>query len=172
MSRFYTTPEGERFPLKEAPWDMIFKVYRSDRRKAKQGDPGCCLLALGVKRHRDVLDVYFGAGKDAYVVFKATEDEPASAVHFVLNTKAKQFIDAFDKDRKAQSVDLILKKPAKSWKLDYRRKSNARRREEVKNGAEVSKREGRKTSRMERLGLQYRPRAPISRSGNVNVAVD
>jgi hypothetical protein len=99
MAKFYTAPDGTRYPLSEAKYNMSFKVYRSDRRKARIGDPGQCLLALGIRRDKDVLDVYIGSGRDAYVIFKAQDGEPAHAVHFTIPTTTRRIIDAFDKDR-------------------------------------------------------------------------
>jgi hypothetical protein len=169
MSRVYTAPDGTRYPLREARYDMMFKCYKSDRRKAVQGDPQHCILALGIKRHKDVLAAYVGAGIDAYVVFKSNEDEEAHAVHFGIKTRARKVLDAFDKDRKAESMTIVLAKPPHSWRLDTRSKNNARRRAAIKNGALVKPRTARKKNRMERLGVERRPLAPISKSGNVNV---
>jgi hypothetical protein len=169
MSRFYTTPTGERYPLKEARYDIWFKAYRSDRRKAKRGNPGWCLLALGIRRNKDVLDVYVGAGHDAYVIFKATEEEEAHAVHFVIRTEAKKVIDAFDKDRTTKTQPIKLQKPPQSWTLAGRRKNNARRRAEIKAGSPVKRRGKIARSRMGRVGVERRQRAIISKSGNVSM---
>jgi len=168
-SRFYTTPAGERYPLKEARYDMQFKAYRSDRRKAKPGDSGWCLMALGIRRNKDVLDVYIGSGHDAYVIFKETADDPAQAVHFVIRSEARKIVDAFDKDRAAKTQPIELKKPPISWTLARRRENNARRRAEIRNGAVIKRRGKIAKSRMERLGVKHRQRPKISDSGSVSM---
>lgn len=168
MTRHYTTADGTQYPLSEARYDMMFKVYKSDRRKCIPCDPHQCLLAKGILRHPDVLDVYVGAGCDAYVVFKATRDEPARAVHFGIRTKARKVIDAFDTDKKLQSETIVLCKPPHAWRLDVRRDSNARRRKEIKDGAPVTKRGKRAKARVGRYGAPRRPLAPLSKSGHVN----
>jgi hypothetical protein len=169
MSRVYTAPDGTKYPLTESPWDMMFKVYKSDRRKATTGDPGNCLLARGIRRHRDVLDVFIGSGLDAYVVFKQTDDRPAHAVHFTIKTAVRRIIDRFDADKKTESQTIVLSKPTKSRTLEGRSKLGERRRLEVKNGAPVKKR-GPQVRRVHRLGVHNRPQAPVSKGGNVNVA--
>jgi hypothetical protein len=169
MSRFYTTPTGERYPMKEAKYNVDLKVYRSDRRKAKQGDPGLCLLALGILRNRNVLAVYIGSGHDAYVIFKATEEEEAMAYHFLVRTTAKKIIDAFDNDRSAKTEKITLQAPPPSWTLAGRRKNNARRRAEIKAGSPIKRRGKIAKVRITRLGGKHRPRPTISKSGNVSM---
>lgn len=169
-TRHYTAQDGNEYPLTEARYDMMFKVFKSDRRKCTPSDPHNCLLARGIMRHPDVLDVYVGSGLDAYVVFKETEDDPAHAVHFGIRTKIRRIIDAFDKDKKTQSVDIILCKPPHSWRLDYRRAANSRRRKEVKEGSPVKKRKQPTNSvRVSRFGTGRRPAAQVSKSGNVEI---
>jgi hypothetical protein len=169
MSKIYTTPTGERYPMKEAKYNVDFKVYRSDRRKAKQGDPACCLLALGILRNRNVLAVYIGSGHDAYVIFKATDEEEAVAYHFVIRTTAKKMIDAFDNDRSVRTAQITLQAPPPSWTLAGRRKNNARRRAEVKAGSPVKRRGKINKVRITRLGGKHRPRPTITKSGNVSM---
>jgi hypothetical protein len=170
MSRVYTAPDGNKYPLTESPWDMMFKVYKSDRRKATSGDPGNCLLARGIRRHKDVLDVYIGSGLDAYVLFKKTDEMPAHAVHFTIRTKVRRVIDKFDADKKSESQTIVLSRPTKSRTLEGRSKLGTRRRHEVKNGALVKKRGPQVAPRIRRLGVHPRPHAPVSKGGSVNVA--
>ena len=172
MSRHYTAPDGTPYPLTEARYPMDFKSYKSDRRKAKQGDPRWCWQALGVRRLKNVIDVYIGAGRDAYVIFKGENGEEDYAVHFTIRMSLARMIREFDKDRKAKTILVRLDKPARSWRLDYRRQSNARRRAAVKAGAAVKKQERRNPNRVEKYGVAPRPRAPISKSGSVNVEVE
>lgn len=169
-TRHYTDPDGVKYPLTEARYPMDFKVYKSDRRKAKQGDPNGCWMALGIWRIKGVIAVYVGSGRDAYVVFAATDEEPARAIHFTIGTTMRRLIDAFDKDRKAKTMKVELRVPAKSWTLEGRRKNNARRRAEVKAGATKKPRGRIAAKRITRIGVGSRHRAPISRTGNLNLA--
>lgn len=167
MTRFFTAADGTKYPLTEARHDMLFKVYKSDRRKCTERDPRNCLLARGIMRHPDVLDVYVGSGCDAYVVFKETEDDEAHAIHFGIRTKARRVVAAFDNDKTTQSIDLVLCKPPRAWRLDVRRESNARRRKEIKEGSPVAKRGKRKAGNLTRFGQPRRPRPKISNTGQV-----
>jgi hypothetical protein len=167
--RFYTTPAGEKYPLTEARYEMTFKAYRSDRRKAVAGDPGRCLLALGIRRDPQVADVYIGSGKDAYVILKETQEHPAQAVHFTIRTPAKRIRDGWDKDKSAVTQLITLSRPAISQTVEAQRAYTRRRREEIKNGAPVKHRGPNKGHRMTRLGVPHRPRPKISRGGSVSM---
>jgi hypothetical protein len=170
--RYYTTPDGTRFPLIEAKWDMSFRCYKSDRRKAVPGNPHECLLAIGIKRDRRVLDAYLGSGQDAYVVFKADDEDPAHAVHFTIPTVARRAIDQFDTNRKAATVVITLRRPTGKRTLEARKGLNKDRRERIKNGAHRSRSRTQtpRQPRITRLGVHHRPRPRISSAGNVNVS--
>jgi hypothetical protein len=165
----YTAPDGEKYPLKEAKYDMSFNVYKSDKRKAVPGDPHSCLVALGILRHPDVLDVHIGSGGDAYVVFKEDEDEPAHAVHFKARAEARRIRDAFDVRGASKTMQITLHKPAKSWRLDHRDKSNKRRQAEIKAGSPIKRRGSPTKSRVVRLGVPHRPRVKVSSTGSINI---
>jgi hypothetical protein len=150
---------------------MAFKTYKSDRRKAVQSDPHSCVLAKGIRRHKDVADVYVGSGLDAYVVFKATDDDEAHAEHFIIRTSVRKIIDKFDVEKKCQSQIITLSKPTKGRTLAHRSKLNGRRNAEIKAGAKVKPGKSRRP-RVDRLGVPHRPRAPISKDGNVNVQAE
>jgi hypothetical protein len=170
MARHYTAPDGTQYPLTEARYNMVFKVYRSDRRKAVPGDPENCLAARGIRRDKDVLAVYIGSGKDAYVVFKASKDEDAHAVHFVIKTATRRLVDAFDKDRAATTQQIILHKPTPGRTLENRDRLNKDRHRRIRAGEHQPKRRERpNVRRVARLGVGHRPRAKISRSGNVSM---
>lgn len=172
MTRFYEAPDGIKYRLTEAKYDMGFKIYRSDRRKAKKLDPHNCLLALGIRRHPDVIDVYVGAGKDAYVIFKDAEGGDPYAVHFVLSRPVKGVIDAFDKDRLAKTQQIMLRRPTAGRTLAARSHMDKARRQRIKNGKHfVKHRATPKASRMSRLGISQRPRPRVSKSGNVSATV-
>jgi hypothetical protein len=154
--------------MKEARHDMLFKAYRSDFRKAVIGDPWECIESKGIKHHRGVLEAYIGSGRNAYVVFKPTEDEPATAVHFMISVKAGKIRDAFEQNKKLQTQELILRTPSKTQTLEARSVMNKKRNAAIKNGTHVPKKRGKPNSRrMERIGAPHRPRPDISRSGSV-----
>lgn len=168
--KFYTAPDGTKYLLKEAKYDMSFKIYKSDRRKAVPNDPHACVLAKGIRRHKDVKDVYVGSGLDAFVVFKETEEEEAHAEHFTIRTSVRKVIDKFDTDKKCESQIITLSKPTKGRTLAARAKMNARRKAEIEAGAQVNKRAAvSRRPRVDRLGVPHRPRAPISKGGSVDV---
>lgn len=125
------------------------------------------MLALGVRRDSDVLDVYIGSGKDAYVTFKARGDEPAHAVHFTIATSVRRIIDGFDKDKNARTQIIVLKRPSTARTLEHRRTLNNRRHKEIRNGATVARR-GSSVKRVARIGVEHRPRPRVSEGGSVN----
>jgi hypothetical protein len=170
--RYYTAPDGAKYPLYEAQWDTAFTIYRSDRRKAVAGDPHNCLLALGIKRNRDVLDVYIGAGQDAYVVFKARGDDPARAVHFTITSSARRSIDGWDgPDKRAATMTIKLKRPTAKRTLEARSKLDKDRAARIKNGTHKVRHTGKaRLPRVTRFGAVHRPPVEISRSGNVSAA--
>ena len=127
------------------------------------------MLAKGIRRNKDVLDVWVGSGLDAYVVFKETEDDVAHAEHFTIRTTVRKVIDKFDADRRCQSQVITLSRPTKGRTLAARSKMNSARRAQVKAGAKVKKRATPKSARVQRLGVPHRPRAPVSRNGSVDV---
>jgi len=168
-TRYYTAPDGTRYPLSEARHNNSFKVYKSDRRKAKPGDPHGCWIALGIRRDRTVLDVYISSGKDAYVIYKGIDGEGPVAVHFVIRTSMRRLIDAFDKDRTAKTMEVKLFRPPAGLTLAHRRKSNKRRAAEIKAGATKKPRGKIAQKRITRIGVGSRPRARISESGSVSM---
>jgi hypothetical protein len=168
-TRFYETPDSKRYPLTEARHDMAFRVYRSDRRKAKKGDPHNCLVALGIKRDRDVIDVFIGSGGDAYVIFKGRAGEEDYAVHFTISRPARKLIDMFDKDRRSATQQVILRKPTDGRTLEARSRLDKDRRRRIKAGTHsVKARATPRSSRVVRLGVGSRPRPRISKSGSVS----
>jgi hypothetical protein len=150
--------------------DMMFKVYRSDRRKATIGDPWDCVESKGIKHHRGVIEAYIGSGRNAYVVFKATEDEPATAYHFMISVRASRIRDIFDQNKKLQSQELILKRPKESQTLTARAGMGKIYKAKIKDGSHVPvKRGSPRTTRMERhLPPAQRPRPNISSGGSVD----
>jgi hypothetical protein len=138
--RHYVMPDGSKYPLTEAEHDIGFVVYKSDRRKAKTGDPTCCLIALGIRKNPSVLGAYIGSGKDAYVIFKANKRLPARAVHFTIPAKTAKVRDKFDVKGSPPTQQILLKAPTEARTLEARSKLNKRRRDEIKAGATISKR--------------------------------
>lgn len=174
--RFYVTPlktdpktgvvsGGKKYPLYEAMTNYPVRVYKSDKRKAIQGDPGECMVALGGKRDHSVIDIFIGAGKDAYVVFQATEDRPDHAVHYTIPAATRRIVDAFDSKRSATSAIITLNKPTEGRTMDARKTLNSKRRKRVKEaavkGEDIVKHRKPGVPRIMRLGVVHRPRANI-----------
>jgi hypothetical protein len=167
--RSYTARDGTVYPLKEAQWRLDFKVYRSDFRKSIKGDPWECVESKGIKRNRNVHEAYIGSGRNAYIVFKATDDEPATAVHFVISEQAGRVRDAFDQDKKLQSQIIRLQPPSKTQTLHARAGMNKAYLAKIRNGTHVPKKRGAPTTRrMDRIGAPHRPRVSVSRTGSVD----
>jgi hypothetical protein len=158
--RFYVAPDGTKYPLKEALHDFPIRVYKADRNKAKQGDPGLCLIALGARRHRHVVDVFVGSGKDAYVIIKGPEGE--YAMHFTIPAATRRIVDGFDKARSAVSAIVIFKMPTAGRTHEARKTMNSKRRAELKAGTGKPKKSRLAgIPRITRLGVVHRPRANI-----------
>lgn len=164
--RTYTAGNGKQYPLYEAPYQYPITVYKSDCPKATVGDPEGCLIARGALRDKSVEAVYIGAGKDAYVCFKATKLRPAYALHFTINAKAGRVRDFFDTHKGVTTQQLILSTPTAGRTLDHRATLNKRRKAEIKAGAEVKKQAKARKTRVDRIGVHYRPKAKIDK-GNV-----
>jgi hypothetical protein len=170
MTRIYTAPTGETFPLTEAKYDMGFKVYKSDKRRAIPGDPRSCLVALGIRRDPKVRDVFIGSGKDGYVIFKGVGKEQDHAVHFCVNASARRVVDGFDKDRTARTQTITLSRPSAARTLDARRVLDDRRRLAIKNGTHKVKHRGpNKGVRIAWLGVPNRPRPKVLKGGSVTM---
>lgn len=164
--RVYTAPDGTKYPLTEAEYDMSFNVHKSDRAKAVIGDPWGCLIALGGKRHPDVLEVYIGSGGDAFVIFKGRGGKPPRAVHFTIPAKAAKIRDSFDTKGSPPSQIVMLRAPTKARTLAARSVSNKARKEKIKTGDHVVTPRGTiAKKRIMRLGVAHRPRARISKTG-------
>lgn len=162
--RLYTAPNGKTYPLFEAPYPMPVTVYKTDQRKAQIGDPVGCLIARGLKRMKGVEDVWVGCGQDAYVCFKETKLRPAHALHFTINTQAARVRDFFDTHKGVETQSLQLDPPSAGRTHAARAAMNKRRREEIKNGATVAKRERPYTQRITRLGVHRRPKAIVKKN--------
>jgi len=163
--RTYTSKKtGKVYPLFEAPYPMPVTVYKTDRRRAIVGDPYQCLISLGLLRIKGVEEAYVGAGNDAYVCFTETKMRAAYALHFTVNTQSSRVRDYFDTHKGVDTQALQLDPPTAGRTLNARAKANKRRREEVKNGAEVKHRERPYRQREVRLGVARRPRALIERN--------
>jgi len=162
--RIYTAPDGKQYPLYEAPYAMPVTVFKSDRKKAQIGDPQNCLIALGLRRQKGVEAAWVGCGQDAYVCFGATKLRAAYALHFTVGAQSSRVRDFFDTHKDVETQTLQLDPPSPGRTLAARSKANKRRREEVKNGATVTKREVPRVTRMVRLGVARRPKATIKKN--------
>lgn len=161
--RYYTAGDGKTYPLFEAPYQYPITIYKSDCPKATIGDPEGCLIAMGARRDKAVEAAYVGAGKDAYVCFKATKLRKAYALHFTINAKAARVRDFFDTHKGVTTQQLILSPPTAGRTLEHRSKLNKKRKADVKAGiAEVKKQtKPRASATVMRFGAPHRPKAKI-----------
>lgn len=173
--RSYTTPDGKKYPLIEADYDMDYVIYKSDLRKAVRGDPVRCIEAMGICHNANVVTAWVGAGKDAIVVFKGRKDEPDVAVHFIIRKRGRTVVDEFDTTSKTKSQiktqTLTLGRVPTSWTLEARARFHKLRQIEIKKGAKVRKTPDKKKARRaryERLGVPRRPRPKIINDGSVD----
>lgn len=155
---YYLLEDGRKAIILEATYPMDVPIYKSDRGKAIWSDGRKCIIALGCLRLPQVVEAFVGQGKDAYLVLET--NRKLVAWHFVINYSARKVLDNFDLDGSAKTQTVRLCVPTKGLKLAYRRKSNARRRAEIKaqTGNPVTPRGPRRVARMERLvhNIQHR----------------
>ena len=162
--RYYVTGDGKRYPLFEAPYDYPITVYKSDCKKAIIGDPAQCLIALGARRDKLVEAAFIGSGKDAYVVFRATKLREAYALHFTLNAEASRVRDWFDSHKGATSQMITLSAVTAGRTLAHRSVLGKKRRQAIKDGAEVKRRGKPNETRITRIGMKHRPHAIIEKN--------
>lgn len=163
---FFKTPDGTKYEIKEALYPVDITVFRSDEKKAIVSDPFSCAIALGIKRLAGVIEAYIGTGSHAYIIFKATKDDPAHALHFVIATGAAKIRDEFDKDKKIKTQKVRLLPPSPSQTLAKMAAYSQQWRDEVESGKRTPVSRGAaKKSRFARLGLVHRPRANVKRNG-------
>lgn len=161
--RIYKAPDGKGYPVEEAPYNMAFTVQRKDFKKGKRNDPGWCAEALAIRRMENVLDVWVGSGKDAYVIFGPTDAKPyAHALHFTIPIRSERLRDAFDTDGTLKRQELHLRRPTAGRTLDARSKLNKERRKAIKRGSPIKKRDRVARPRIVRLGVEQRERAKIT----------
>lgn len=161
QQRYYIAGDGTKYPLREAEFPFSFKVYRSDCRTAVIGDPFNCLIAKGGRRHKNVIALYIGSGKDAYVIMHDLRSGVLVAVHYTINARAAKVRDDFDSDKKLATQVITLSVPSNGRTLEHRRMLDKKRREAIKNGAPVTKRETQSITRVKRIGVKHRPHAAI-----------
>ena len=163
-TRTYTDAEtGQTWPLIEADTDYRFRAYKSDRRKAKRGDPTACILAMGLKHDKDVAAAFIGSSKDAFVVFKGKGRRPPVARHYVILAAAARVRDTFDQKGAPPTQWITLSAPTPGRTLDARAALNKRRAAAVKNGAPVKHRATPNKPRITRLGIPSRPRPTVKK---------
>jgi len=160
--------DGEEYMIVEAEWDMDFKVYRSDIKKAKKNDPCECIIALGIRRHPNVLMAHIGSGKHAYVIFKAVGRRDAKAVHFLIPADAARIRDSFDVKSAPRTQRITLHRPTENCTLDAQAAYSRKRKQELRDGSGRPARKygPQQHTRMHRLGLAHRP-SPVITSKKV-----
>lgn len=169
----YKLRDGTTVPLFEAPYDMSFKVWKSDKRKAIIGDPYECIEALGLCRMPNVMEAHVGSGKVAYVVFEKSAGRAFKhALRFTLKTASQKVRDTFDQRGAPKTQILILSAPTNGQTMLHMRDYAKERARKIKKGEAVVKPRGEKKikTRFIRLGVNHRPRAVV-RSGIVSFEV-
>jgi hypothetical protein len=164
--RYYNF-DGKKYLVREASYDMAFKIYKSDRRRAISMDMQQCLLALGIKRHPDVLDCKVCSNGDVFVLFKETEDEPAYVVHFRLRKAERDIIDLYDGSlgkKVPPTSTLILRRPPPSHTLGHRDalNQNLRARRAAGQAPPTRRKSAPRVARITRIGVRHRKRAELS----------
>lgn len=159
--RYYVAGDGKKYRLIEAMIPFSFDVRRDDCKSAIIGDPWNCLLARGGRRHPNVLAMYVGSGKDAYVVMTDGRGGEPVAVHYTIKATAARVRDQFDTNKKLKTQPVTLSVPTPGRTLEHRSILGKKRRAEVKDGAEVKKRGKANVRRIHRIGVKHRPRARI-----------
>lgn len=163
--RFYVTPEGNKYPLFEAPYDYHIPVFKKDCKKAVIADPYSCLIAMGARRDPLVLAAYLGSGKDAYLVFRETKMRKAHALHFTISASAARVRDHFDTHKGEVRTTVKLNAPTAGRTLEHRSKLNKERARRIKAGEHTPKKRGKpNVTRIHRLGVKHRPRATVEKN--------
>jgi hypothetical protein len=177
-----TPMKGRTWPMREALANYAAKTYKSDRRKAKRHDKTNCILAMGIKRDKQVVYVEVGSGGDVWVVFRDKSTGEEYALHYVTTASCQRIIDTFDKKGSPDTQIAWLLAPSKSRTIAVRRVKERKRAaaqqeqraaatsEGIKQHVEFDAVRGgkkKRRSRAERLGMpdvHCRPRAKISTS--------
>lgn len=160
----YQLEDGTTVPLFEGEYDMAFKVYKSHRKTAVIGHPLHCIEAKGLCKLKNVREAYIGSGKDAYVVFEQTpRRDYLHAVHFIIPVPSAKVRDSFEVRGAPATQTLLLRAPSNGQTLKYKRETNKKWREAVKNGKHVEQRGKINQTRISRIGVAHRPRAKVSR---------
>lgn len=159
--RYYVAGDGKKYLLVEATIPFIFYVYRSDCKSAVVGDPWNCLVARGGRRHKNVLAMYIGSGKDAYVIMSDPRGGEPVAVHYTISASAARVRDQFDTNKKLKKQPVTLSPPTAGRTLEHRSNLGKKRREAIKNGAPVATRGKPNATRVHRIGVKHRPRAKL-----------
>jgi hypothetical protein len=159
LERVLKAIDGNFYRVVQAKHDYAVRCYRTDRSRAIQGDPRKCLLALGAKRNRLVIDCLIGTGRDMYILFEATEESDREWLHFIASTSSRGVADGFDKDRKASTIIVMLRRPTKSTAKKSASKRHANQYQKRKaTGKQPDKTIGAKRiTRVKRLGVPHRP---------------
>jgi hypothetical protein len=165
VDRQFKTPDGKLYPLFEAEAPAAFQIYKSDRRKAKIGDPYRCIEALGLRRNPNVIWAYVGSGADAFVGYEKNGRLPDRAVHYLIPKMSKKVRDQFDIKGSPATQVLWLRVPTKGRTLAARAEFNKQRKSEIKSGKgkPATKRGKQKRRREQVLGIAHRPRATIEK---------
>jgi hypothetical protein len=179
---------GEDIPLRDADVDYQVKVFRAHRRKSVTGSPTECIVARGAVCSSDVYKAFIGSGDEVVLIFHGKGRLGKHALRYIARTNLKRVRDSFDQKGAPATQWVTLGAPTPSTSLEakeartIKEAAEKKAREEAtaaddgegfthvefearKGGGEKKKRR----SRAERLGVQRRPRATVSRGGGWSV---
>lgn len=159
----YKMRDGTVIPLFEAPYDMSFKVWKTDKNKAIIGDPYECIEAKGLCKMPNAVEAHVGSGRVAYVVFAKTADRPfMHALRFMIKSKSQKVRDAFDLKGSPGTQRLELSAPTPSLTMAHLARANKKLRDRVKDGSHIPVSRGKnQVRRFQRIGVKQRPRARV-----------
>lgn len=148
---------GKSYPLEEAQYDMMVKVYRVDQKNGTVGSLDDCVISRGILRKHNVVAAHTTSGNFAYVLFT-----DGIVRRFVITKLAGEVRDAFDQHKKLTYDWVELRAPRTYETLAGKRKINKkaqeRHQQRIKDGT-VKHRVHR--SRKARLNIDNRARPQI-----------
>jgi hypothetical protein len=178
---------GEDIPLRDADVDYQVKVYRAHRSKSVPGSPTECIVARGAVCSSDVYKAIIGSGDEVVLIFHGKGRLGKHALRYMARTNLKRVRDTFDRKGAPTTQWVTLGAPTPSTSLEAKEARSAKEAAEKKarevaaadseegfTHVEFDARKGggekkKRRSRAERLGVQRRPRATISRGGGWSV---
>jgi len=188
----FTDPEtGETTPMRDADVDYQVQVFKAHNKKAIPQSPTHCVAAKGAVCSKDVYKAYVGSGNEVYLTFYGKGRLGKHTLRYIARTNLKRVRDLFDQRGSPKTQWVTLGAPtasnsleAKARRLEKDRKEREERKErelaerrtsghstseELERVEFLARRGGQKKkrrSRVERLGVQQRPRAIVNKDGS------